>query len=208
MIKSVHHPGTPRSDLIVLLRDSLLSKSRLTTRSPSQDPPVSHSFLVLVSYGGRKFLTDARAEISTFPASSADRGSPSLFHLRAFNGTTIPVYARRPLTANLGLRFSFCWMLLAAAFSHPINGAGFLPHSPVLVELPNKRLFFSKPGLTVQGRSPNFSSFSFIMSWRLLTPHRPPLEEYPSLNAALDWRKPVTNMIEPHILTHFCRITD
>ncbi|XP_045117657.1 uncharacterized protein LOC123508189 [Portunus trituberculatus] len=66
--------------------------------------------------------------------------TPPILHLYAANGTKIPVYSRRKVLINLGLRRSFDWTFYVGEVSQAIIGADLLAHFNLLVDVKGRRL--------------------------------------------------------------------
>ena len=87
-----------------------------------------------------KFLVDSGAEVSLFPATTADRTSgrsgPALM---AANGSAIPSFGLRSISFRLANR-RFTWRFVIAAIPIGILGADFLRSNALLVDLARQSL--------------------------------------------------------------------
>lgn len=139
--------------------------------------------------------------MSALPSNSCDRAQPPLCHLQAVNNSSIPVYRRKSLTVNIGLRRTFRWIFLVANVSQALLAADFLAHFALLADMARKRILDTTTGLSVAGRSSTFYLFAFMLLRDLPSPYQEFLSEFPSLTALADWTKPVKHDVVHHIIT-------
>ncbi|CAE1291395.1 unnamed protein product [Acanthosepion pharaonis] len=69
-----------------------------------------------------KFLVDTGAAISVVPYQNDHAAKPTLFKLRAANGSVIDTYGERTLTLNIGMRRDFTWTFIVANVKIPRCG--------------------------------------------------------------------------------------
>lgn len=161
----------------------------------------SRLFYITDATSGQRFLVDTGAEVSVLPANSCDRTQAPLCHLQAINKSSIPVYRKKSLMVNIGLRRAFRWIFLVANVSHAILGADFLSHFGLLVDMARKRILDATTGLSVIGKSSPVHPFAFTLLCDLPSPYRELLNEFPSLTAPPDWTKPVKHDVVHQIIT-------
>ena len=84
---------------------------------------LSHSRLFYITdrISNYCFLVDIGAEVSVLPSTSSERQQQNAnFTLVSVNGATIPIFGKRSLTLNLGLRRTFRWVFVVASVDIPI----------------------------------------------------------------------------------------
>lgn len=123
-------------------------------------------------------------------------------YLTAVNGSRIPVYYRRSLTLDFGLRRVFHWVFLVADTKHCILGSDFLGHNNILVDIAGQRLVDHLTGITTHGVSTRITSVGFAITRPQDKTFADLLRQFPSLTAPCDWTKPVKHPVAHHIVTH------
>ena len=163
---------------------------------------------------GQKFLIDTGAQVSVLPATKAERASTVLWrrlkavtsklssHLKAVNGTHIPVYRQRSVTLNLGLRRIFRWVFLVAHVGSAIIGADFLTQHGLLVDVKRKRLIDSATNLFIHGIAVRATTdVALSCATVAKEPFAALIAEFPKLTSPPDWTQPVCHDIRHHIVT-------
>jgi hypothetical protein len=121
--------------------ESLAAGNRETARpAASADrhyrPTPNRLFYVCDNNTHTRFLIDTDSEVSVIPLSPTDRRHPpDKLTLTAINDTLIPMFGKRSLTLDLGLRRSFPWIFIVADMQRPILGADFLRYFGLLVDM-------------------------------------------------------------------------
>ena len=82
-----------------------------------------------------------------------------MFHCtsRAYHNSKIPVFRKKLLAVNLGLRREFRWVFLVAEVTHPLLGADFLTHFKIMVDLNNRCLIDSATHMKVGARTLSYT---------------------------------------------------
>lgn len=146
-------------------------------------------------------FSSIQGQVSIVPSQTADKGSPPICYLRAVNGSSIPVYRRRSLAVELGIRRTFRSVFLVAPVSHAILGADFLSHFTLLVDMAHKKLIDSTTGLSVMGKPTTISSFAFTIKCCVPEPYTSLIKEFPISTASPDRTKPATHDVVHRIAT-------
>lgn len=147
-----------------------------------------------------RFLIDTGADVSILPATAAHRDLPPLLHLHAANGTKIPVYSRRTMQVNLGLRRSFEWTFYIGAVSQAIIGADMLRHYNLLVDVKGRRLVdpltsISSPAHPTPGDSTHLTVIHQDHKFAAL------LKSFPTLTQPYSAELPIKHHVTHHIET-------
>ena len=113
----------------------------------------------------RSFLVDSGADVSVFPASAAQRKSPSRSRLSAANGSSIQTFGRKAISLALpGL--SVVHKFFLADVEQPILGSDFFRRHNLLIDVARQRLVQDSQGpsasaLVVKARPAVFSGGLF-----------------------------------------------
>ena len=92
----------------------------------------------------RAFLVDSGADVSVFPATSAQKKVASSSHLSAANGSSIATYGRRDIFLSFpGLKVTHSFLL--ANVRRPILGSDFFRATGLIIDIPRRRLVLSDP---------------------------------------------------------------
>ena len=129
------------------------------------DPLLSRLFHIVDKVSRKLFVVDTGSEVSVVPPSRSEHQyPPDKLTLTAVNDTPIPMYGKRFLTLNLGLRHSFSWVFIIADVQQPIIGVDFFRNFGLLVDMRRRQLTNVATHLHVQCiRSPNSSSSPFFL---------------------------------------------
>ena len=133
----------------------------------------------------RAFLVDSGADVSVFPASTAQRRGPSSSTLQAANGTSIKMFGTRQVSLCLpGLNVVHRFIL--ADIRKPILGSDFFRAHNLLIDIAQRRLFRPQAGVpaasvVVKARPAHFTSG--LCGLKCSSSSRPPLED---LHRAVD----------------------
>nr|VZI11372.1 unnamed protein product [Spirometra erinaceieuropaei] len=87
-----------------------------------------------------KFLVDSGAEVNVFPPTPAELKTRSTFCLITANNSSIPTFARRSITLDVGLRRIVRLVFIIADIFVALIGADVLAHFNLLVDLRSRRL--------------------------------------------------------------------
>nr|VZH96772.1 unnamed protein product [Spirometra erinaceieuropaei] len=169
------------------------SRSRLETGKPvsqridaivfSGSSGSGHTFYVCDTATRRVFLVDTGAHISVVPPTAADRRFPSPgLHLQAANCSPIPTFGSLSLTLNIGLRRSFTWIFVIAAFPHAILDSDFLAEFDLLADCRRARLPDRTTGLFVGGPTPFTAPTNLsVLDTDIASPFRQLLLSHPNI---------------------------
>ena len=143
----------------------------------------SHLFYVTDKETQLRFLVDTGSEVSVIPPSSSDwKHIPDKLSLTAVNSTAIPMYGKRLLNLNLGLRHPFAWVFIIADTRRPIIEADFLKYFRLLVKMRKCKSTDSRTDCCVQGVLSRESSLKpSILSKDRNDPYLKLLSEFPAL---------------------------
>ena len=87
----------------------------------------------------KPFLVDSGADVSVFPASTAQKSSKPLAILSAANGSSIKTFGRKNISLVLpGLSVSHSFIL--ADVQHPILGTYFFRQNKLVIDINRRRL--------------------------------------------------------------------
>ena len=149
----------------------------------------------------QQFLIDTGAEVSILPASPSDTLKTPTSYLHAANGTSIPVYAERSLTLNLGLRRTFRWIFYVAAVKQPIIGADFLTHYKLLVDLSRRSLIDSETTVRADGKPVN-SIVDYVSLVNTNDAYAELLRKHSALLKPINAEQPPKHSVTHHIETN------
>nr|VZI04584.1 unnamed protein product [Spirometra erinaceieuropaei] len=177
-------------------------KVSATNLSDSSNP--GHTFYVLDTRSGRRFLVDTGAQLSVIPPTPADRRcpNPGLF-LQAVNTSPITTFGTCSLSLDIGLRRLFPWVFVVADIPCAILGADFLAAFDLLVDCRQSRLHDKTTNLTVRGiSSSDVSRHLAVLDPEPENPFRQLLAKYPGLT------RPNFNVsVPPHDVVYHIRTT-
>lgn len=151
------------------------------------------------------FLLDSGASVSAIPASpDQKKGNPICF-LYAANKSPIPVYERRIIELDLGLRRPFLWDFYVADIDRAILGIDFMTEYNLVLNPAKKLLIDDKTKLEILCRRENAlsSGLSAIPLAGIESKFSQLLEKFPRVTSASDllFLPPVTSNVYHHILT-------
>ncbi|UYV66979.1 K02A2.6-like, partial [Cordylochernes scorpioides] len=145
------------------------------------------------------FLVDTGAEVSVIPP-PVKNARPSHRQLFAGNGSIIHTYGERNLELDLGLGRLFRWLFIIADVGVSINGADFLRHYELTVDLRNHRLSDPVSSLHSIGQvlpSPALSIHLTIAN----SPYSRILRQFPELTSQNLVKSPPRHSVTHHIVT-------
>ncbi|XP_064468616.1 uncharacterized protein K02A2.6-like [Ornithodoros turicata] len=158
-------------------------------------------FFIKNRCGKHNFLVDTGAEVSVLPASPSDRSRTPIIYLTAVNGSRIPVYYRRALSLDFGLRRTFHWVFLVADTRHCILGSDFLGRYQIWLMSLGKGWWTTLTRVTVNGVSTRATSVGLAITLPQNNVFADLLRQFPSLTAPCHWTKPVKHPVAHHIVT-------
>ena len=127
------------------------------------------------------YVTDATTkQQSLIDTGPTDRTNRQGYDLQAANSSKIATYGTRSLTLDLDLRRSFPWLFTLADVNHAINGADFLCHFNLLVDLRNRSLIDAVTH-HINGITSPLPALSPVYAALPSTPFTKILQEYPDI---------------------------
>ncbi|XP_075163009.1 uncharacterized protein LOC142235631 [Haematobia irritans] len=148
-----------------------------------------------------EFLIDTGADVSVFPASSAEKQlNASALELFAANQSAIKTYGTVQLSLNLGLKRNFSWTFILADVNRPIIGADFLSNYGLLVDVKNNCLIDCSTKSGSKGTS-YYGEFHSVKSISESSKFYTLLQQFPNLTQNDGKISSIKHSVKHHIET-------
>jgi hypothetical protein len=160
-------------------------------------PSISCRLFIRDRKSNVNFLVDTGSDCSLIPATKMDKQLPVTQTFNAANGTSIPVYGKKLVTVDLGLRRNFVFPFYICNVSNAILGADFLHYFNLKPDMRKRSLIDSCTKLNCHGIVNNTDIFSVKTVFgndkfsRLL-------QEFPDI-----LKSPCANQIVKHNVVHY-----